>query len=238
MKSIFISFSQMLRQMKHDIMLITVLFVPFIAGLTFRFLIPVVEHLLTGYFNKGVILASYYELFDLFLMLLTSSMLNYVAAMVILEEADDHMIAYLAITPLGKTGYLFSRLGITGLISFPLNILIALLFHLSHINILLLIGIAFVGAIQGVVVALLIVALSTNKVEGMAVGKMASLFSLGALAPYFVVGKAQYLLAVFPSFWIAKTMQASSYFTLLISILLAVLWIVLLSEKFMKKITG
>lgn len=238
MNAICISFSQMLRQMKHDIMLLVISFVPFIAGIVFRFIIPIIEDLLTGYFGVNAIISPYYELIDLFLILLTPSMLNYVVAMVILEEADDHLIAYLAVTPLGKVGYLLSRLGIMGLITFPISILMALLFHLSPTNILLLTGIALAGTIQGVVVALLIVALSTNKVEGMAVGKMASIFSLGALAPYFVTGKAQYFLSVLPSFWIAKSMQERNCFILLLSILLALLWIVLLSEKFIKKVIG
>jgi len=238
MKAIRISFLQMLRQMKRDVMLIIIAFVPFLAGIVFRFIIPIVEDLLIGYLGVNEILTPYYELFDLFLIILTPSMLNYVVAMVILEEADDHMIAYLAVTPLGKSGYLFSRLGITGIISFPVSILVALFFHLSHTDILLLLGIALAGTVQGVVVALLIVSLSTNKVEGMAVGKMTSLFSLGALVPYFVTGKVQYFLSVLPSFWMAKAMQASNYFALIISILLAILWMVLLSKKFTRKVTG
>lgn len=238
MKAICISFSQMLQQMKHDIMLLSISFVPFIIGAIFRFLVPVAERLLTDYFSRETILVPYYGLFDLFLIIITPSMFNYVVAMVILEETDDHLTAYLAVTPLGKAGYLFSRLGITGLISFPISIIVSLLFSLSHIDILMLTGIALAGTVQGVVVALLIVALSTNKVEGMAVGKMSMLFSLGALVPYFVAGKAQYFLSFLPSFWMAKAVQASDYFILLISFLLAVLWMVFLSKKFMHKVTG
>lgn len=238
MTAIHISFTQMLRQMKRDVMLISIVFVPFIVGIVFRFAIPIIEDLLTDYFGVSVILTPYYELFDLFLIIITPSMLGYIVAMVILEEADDHMITYLAVTPLGKAGYLLSRLGITGFISFPVSIFVGLIFHLSHTDMLTVTGIALAGTIQGVVVALLIVTLSTNKVEGMAVGKMTSLFSLGALVPYFVAGKAQYLVSVLPSFWMAKAMQTNGYFSLIIAILLAIIWIMLLSEKFMKKITG
>ncbi len=238
MNAIRISFLQMLRQMKQDAMLMIIAFVPFLAGTVFRFITPIIEDLLTSHLGVNEILTPYYELFDLFLIILTPSMLNYVVAMVILEEADDHMIAYLAVTPLRKTGYLLSRLGVTGLISFPVSIFVSVLFHLSDTDMLTLTGIALAGTIQGIVAALLIVALSTNKVEGMAVGKMATLFSLGALVPYFVAGKAQYFVAILPSFWMAKTMQANNYFSLLISILLAVVWMVLLSEKFIKKVTG
>lgn len=235
MKAIYLCFSQMLQQLKHDIMLLTISIVPFLIGAVFRFVIPAAEHVLTGYLGKEAILASYYNLFDLLLIILTPYMLDFVVAMVILEETDDHMTAYLAVTPLGKAGYLLSRLGAAGVISFPVSIIVSLLFHLTQINILMLMGIALAAAVHGVVVALLIVALSTNKVEGMAVGKMAGLCSLGALIPYFITGKAQYFLSFLPSFWMAKSMQANSYVTLLISILLAVLWMIVLSKKFIKK---
>ena len=235
MKAIYLSFLQMLRQMKQDVMLMVIVLVPFFAGAVFRFIVPVIEDLLTGYFGMGEILTPYYDLIDLFLIIITPSMFNYVVAMVILEEADDHMIAYLAVTPLGKKGYLFSRLGATGLISFPASLLMAALFSLTNMNKLTLIGIALAGTIQGVVVALLIVALSTNKVEGMAVGKMAALFSIGAVAPYFIAGKVQCIFAVLPSFWMAKAVQENASPALLISILLAVLWMVLLSGKFIRK---
>ncbi|MGF7142147.1 fluoroquinolone transport system permease protein [Anaerotaenia torta] len=235
MKAIYICFSQVLRQLKHDAMLIIIAFVPLLAGIFFRFIIPVIEELITGYLGINEVLAPYYRLFDLFLIILTPSMFNYVVAMVMLEEADDHLISYLAVTPLGKTGYLLSRLGAIGLISFPASIFVSAFFHLSQANMLILTGIALAGTIQGVVIALLIVTLSTNKVEGMAVGKMVTIFNLGAFAPYFITGKMQYILSLLPSFWMAKAIQSSNYFALFISILFAVLWITLLSRKFIQK---
>lgn len=236
MKAIYICFSQMIRQLKQDAMLIMIVFVPLLAGTFFRFAIPFIEKLITGYLGIDAMLTPYYELLDLFLIILTPSMFNYVAAMIMLEETDDHMIAYLVVTPLGKTGYLLSRLGAIGLISFPASIFVSALFHLSNVNIPMFIGIALAGTVQGVIIALLIVTLSTNKVEGMAVGKITTLFTVGAFAPYFITGKMQYILSILPSYWMARAIQSSNYLALIISILLAGLWIILLSKRFIKKI--
>lgn len=236
MKAIYICFSQMIRQLKQDAMLIMIVFVPLLAGTFFRFAIPFIEKLITGYLGIDAMLTPYYELLDLFLIILTPSMFNYVAAMIMLEETDDHMIAYLVVTPLGKTGYLLSRLGTIGLISFPASIFVSALFHLSNVNIPMFIGIALAGTVQGVIIALLIVTLSTNKVEGMAVGKITTLFTVGAFAPYFITGKMQYILSILPSYWMARAIQSSNYLALIISILLAGLWIILLSKRFIKKI--
>ena len=238
MKTIYASSLQLLRQMKQDLMLTVIAFVPFLTGAAFRIIIPVTERLLTDYIGVGAFIAPYYKLIDLFLIIITPSMFNYVVAMVILEEADDHMAVCLAVTPLGKTGYLLSRLGVAGLVSFPVSILIAAIFRLSDMDIPTIACVALAGTVQGVAAALLIVAMSTNKVEGMAVGKMATLVNVGAFAPYFISGKAQYFLSFLPSFWMAKAIQPGNYFMLIISVLLAVLWMVLLSVKFMRKITG
>lgn len=236
MKAIYICFSQMIRQLKQDAMLIMIVFVPLLAGTFFRFAIPFIEKLITGYLGIDAMLTPYYELLDLFLIILTPSMFNYVAAMIMLEETDDHMITYLVVTPLGKTGYLLSRLGTIGLISFPVSIFVSALFHLSNVNIPMFIGIALAGTVQGVIIALLIVTLSTNKVEGMAVGKITTLFTVRAFAPYFITGKMQYILSILPSYWMARAIQSSNYLALIISILLAGLWIILLSKRFIKKI--
>jgi fluoroquinolone transport system permease protein len=91
---------------------------------------------------------------------------------------------------------------------------------------------------QGIIIALLIVALSKNKVEGMAVGKFASLLNVGALIPFFVNSKVQFFASIFPSFWIGRAMQRGAYHLFLVSMLISFLWIVFLSKRLMRKIAG
>lgn len=238
MKAMIVSFSQMLRQMKHDTMLVMIALCPFLMGIFFRFVIPTIESVITTYFDTNEILAPYYTLFDTVLVMIIPSMFNFAAAMVMLEESDDHVTAYLSVTPLGKTGYIFSRLGFTGFISFFVSIIAVTIFHLSRMNIPVFLGAVLAGSIHGSVAALLIVALSKNKVEGMAVGKFASLLNLGILVPFFVKNKVQFIASIFPSFWIGKAMQSGIYFLFVISIIIGLLWIWILSKRIIKKIIG
>ncbi len=224
--------------MKGDAMLIMITATPFLMGVLFRFGIPFAEGLLTGCFGTPAILSPYYALFDLFLLILTPAMFNYAAAMVMLEEADDHIAAYLAITPLGKAGYLCSRLGFSALIAFAVSAIVGLLFRLSQLSLPMLLGVALAGMFQGAVVALLIAGLSKNKVEGMAMGKFTSLLSLGAFAPYFLQNGAQYLASPFPAFWIAKAVQSGAAYSLPVSMALSLLYITLLYGRFAKKLAG
>jgi len=236
MKTATLSFTQMLRQMKNDPMLLIITLTPVLVGLLFRFGIPFVEMQLINYLSLEHVISPYYGLLDLFLIMLTPSMFGFVVAMVVLEEADERLISYLAVTPLGKAGYLFSRFGLTGIISLVFSLLIFALFHLVPMNIGLLIGLAISSAIQGIAVALLIVTFSANKVEGMAVGKFTMLFTLGALAPFFISGKVQYFFSVLPSFWMAKVVKESDYMFIGVALLVVLIWLALSAKRFIRKV--
>ena len=59
------------------------------------------------------------------------------------------------------------------------------------------------------IVALLVIALSANKLEGMAVTKLSSLIILGAVVPWFVPAPLCFGLSFLPSFWMGKAMLES-----------------------------
>ncbi|MCP1110748.1 fluoroquinolone transport system permease protein [Lachnospiraceae bacterium PF1-21] len=236
MKAMLLSFFQMFRQMKKDAMLLAIAFVPVLVGALFRFGIPFAETQLINYLEVEQIISPYYGLLDLFLVMLTPSMYSFIVAMVVLEEADERLISYLAVTPLGKKGYLLSRFGMTGIISLFMSVVVVTFFHLASMNAAMLIVLVIVSTVQGICSALLIVAFSANKVEGMAVGKFTMLFTLGALAPFFISGKAQYLFSALPSYWLAKAVKESNYTFTGIGLLVTAVWILLLVKRFEKKL--
>jgi fluoroquinolone transport system permease protein len=99
-----------LRQISKDSMLYAVLAAPLLAGCAFRFGVPAAESALCGYFGEASILSGYYLLFDLFLAVMTPYIICFVSSLVMLAEYDENMSAYLAVTPVGKRGYILSRL--------------------------------------------------------------------------------------------------------------------------------
>ena len=66
---------------------------------------------------------------------------------------------------------------------------------------------------QGIIISLLILTFSSNKLEGMAVTKLSTLMVCGAVIPFFIKHDLQYVLFPLPSFWIGKTIceNASPY---------------------------
>ena len=66
--------------------------------------------------------------------MLSPVMFCFVAAMVILEETDDHITGYLFITTLGRKGYLAARLGLPAVISFIITLVLLPIFRLTKLS--------------------------------------------------------------------------------------------------------
>lgn len=237
MKAMFISFKQFLLQISRDSMLLVICLSPIITGFVFKFAVPIAEKALCAYFEKTVILLPYYLLFDIFLAIVTPYMFCLASAMVILEEKDTNITNYLSVTPMGKTGYLLSRLGFPAIISAVFSVIILLFFSLADTGILTVMALAILTAPIGVIISLLIVSLSSNKVEGMAIAKLGGLIMLGVAIPFFITDTRQYLGAFLPSFWVTKIVTSFSTGNLLMGIIVIAMWICLLSRRFNKQIS-
>lgn len=236
MKAVFPAFRQFLKSIWGDFMLTACLFSPILMGLMFKLGIPFLEEFLCGYFEKAAILAPYYILFDLLLSLMTPLMLCFSGAMVTLEELDDGTAKYLLVTPLGKTGYLFSRIGFVTVASLIYNIIILLIFSLTDIGFLYVVISAILNSVISVIIAMLVISFAKNKVEGMALIKLSGFMILGFIAAFFVKAPVGFLAGVLPSFWVGKLVLDSNCFFILPCLIISFAWIALLYRKFSAKV--
>ena len=236
MKPLFRSFCMFIRQIIKDSMLAAVCIAPVLTALFFRFVIPFFEKILCGYYQKEAILSGYYLLFDLFLSLITPYMFCFASAMVMLTEYDENMAGYLAVTPVGKRGYVASRLLFPAIISILFSVLLMHWFSLTDWTWGMVLTTCILTSLLSVAVALLLFSFSHNRVEGMAMAKLSGLLMLGLPVPFFMLSKAQYLFAPLPSFWIAKLVTGQNALFLLPAIVSALLWLGLLYRRFLQKI--
>lgn len=235
MRAIRLSFVQMLAYMRRDAMLFAACLAPILAGFFFRLAIPLLEEVLTGWLHIPAIFAPYYGLIDIFFAMLSPTMFCFVSAMVSLEEADEKTAAYLFITPLGKIGYLAARFGAPAVAAFLVTLVLLPFFTLSSLSLGTIVMLSAGGTLQGVIVALLIVTLSSNKLEGMAASKLSSLMIFGAAVPFFIEHKIQYALSPLPSFWIGKAILENTPLFLLPAAVLSALWIFFLIKRYLGK---
>lgn len=237
MKAVRLSFLHMLKFIRHDMMLFAACFAPPLAGTVFKLAIPFIEKILTKCTGAASVLFPYYGIFDLFFSMLAPTMFCFIAAMIMLEEHDDHIDSYLFVTALGRTGYILSRIFMPSVIAFIFTAALLPIFSLTSLSTAMIVFLSITGTLQGIIIALLIVTLSTNKLEGMAITKLSTITILGILIPYFVPYPLCYILSFLPSFWTGKAVYEHKLIYMLPSIFTAFIWIYILLRKFNKKIS-
>ena len=237
MKPIINSTKMFIRQIMRDGMLIMMLSAPLLAALFFRFGIPIIEIQLTSYFELAAILKPYYLVFDLILCALTSYMLSFIATMTMLDEYDHHLVGHLIVTPLKKSGYLHARISIPLFFSWLISILIVSVFSLETWMFFNLVIVSFLLSLMSLIFSLIVFSFSKNKVEGLAIAKVAGLILSGLFIPFFISDTTQYYFSLLPSFWIAKYAIEYQMNYLLFSLLVSLLWLILLYKRFNNKIS-
>ncbi len=235
MSSVSISFFQMMKLVKKDKMMIAAGTAPILAGLAIKFLVPFGENLLIQNFGCQI-LTPYYGLFDILYASLSPAMFCFIAAMVMLEEHDDHIDRALFVTGLGRKGYFISRIIIPALLALAVTVVLFPVFSISKLSILFMALLAISGTVQGIIVAQLVVGISSNKLEGMAVTKVSSIIILGALVPYFIPMPLGYVFSFLPSFWMGMGIEFSNPVYLAISCVIGGILAALLQIKVNKKI--
>lgn len=236
MKLILRSFSMFIQQITRDNMLWVVCLTPMLTAFIFHFGIPYAETMLCDYFQRQTILADYYLIIDLWLCLIPSYMLCFASAMVMLTERDENMASYMAATPVGKTGYLISRLVFPSAIAFFYSLVLTYFFALMNWNFMMLSAVSLLMSLSSIASMCLIVSFSCNRVEGMAMAKIASLIFLGLVVPFFMLSDVQYFAAMLPTFWIAKLCKERDCLMMLPALAVSFVWIGMLSRRFKKKL--
>jgi fluoroquinolone transport system permease protein len=224
--------------MKHDAMLAAILFAPILLGIVFRFGIPLLEETLCSYFQVSSVFKPYYRLLDLFVVVMTAYMCSVSGIMVILGDLDCGVTKALVVTPLGKRGYLLSRIGIPSVLAAIYGGVIACMFGLSALSVPLFIALTISASLIAVTASFLVVAIAKNKVEGLALSKLSGLMLLGLPAAYFIREPVRYLTCITPGFWLARLGQTEDFWFLLPIVLTSVLWIALLYRRFSVRVYG
>lgn len=230
-------FGFMVRQITKEAMMILLLIAPFLAGALFKFGIPTAEKYICSYFGFAQCISPYYNLFDWLLAILIGMLFAFVGGLVSLGEIDDKITMYYSVTPGGKLGYILSRIVYPAVLSGAVALVLIPIFSIGDLHLLYLFIMVISTVLSGIVTALLVIAISSNKVEGMAVGKLAGGFGAIFFIPLIIKGNMGYIFSAFPMYWIGKfTFEFQKAWYLWMAFLLFVIWIAGLYRLFAKKI--
>jgi fluoroquinolone transport system permease protein len=234
--AIWKAFGIFIAEIRHDFMLTACLFTPVLMGIVYKLVIPLLEEFLITRFTISLSLAPYYLLLDLLLLILTSVMFAFSGTMVMLGELDNGTAKYLMITPLGKKGYLLSRIGIPMVISIFYGTLALVVFKLSKITPIMIVICALLSGIISLVISLLVISLAKNKLEGMALTKLSGFIILGLPVAIFITSPFGYMAGILPSFWVAKLAISGNVLFIVPYIIITLLWIRVLYGRFKVKL--
>lgn len=229
-------FLQMIRQIAREAMLILIICAPILAGSVFRFGIPLLETAILSKFGYENVLIPFYGYFNWLLAVLCGLLFAFVGAVVVLDETDSGVTKYICVTPVGAGGYLAARIFFPAILSGFFAGIIVPAFSLARVQageLLLMVGST---VLSGIITSLLMIAISSNKVEGMAVGKLSGLFGMILFIPMIVKGPVQYVFFIFPMFWIGKYLLNPNGAALFFALILFAGWTGFLVQKFKRRI--
>lgn len=129
--------------------------------------------------------------------------------LLMLDERDENVISYYAVTPLMRKGYLIYRFGLPTMLCLLFSMLYFMFsgvsgFGTGSVYALLLL------ALEAPCFGLFLAAFSANKVEGLALSKIGGLFIAGPVIAHFVPGGWNVAGAWIPTYWPAKIYLAGT----------------------------
>lgn len=198
-----------LRNVLRDSTLLTFLLAPLLGVAVLRLAVPVAAAYLDG--RYGFDLAAYYPLLLSLLMLGLPMGFGALVGFMVLDERDDDTLTALRVTPASMAGYAGYRISTAVLMSFVYALGCISLTGLVPAALLPnLVPAALLAGLFSPLVALLLVTLADNKVEGLALSKAFGVFILGPLAAYFVGPGWQLLFGAIPTYWPAKALWVAA----------------------------
>lgn len=224
-----------LKQITKDGMLLVLLPAPFLVGLIFKYAIPLANSILEDRYSFS--LQPWYGLVDGMLICLTSMFVALAFAFLILEERDEGITAFYQITPTGGYSYLMARIGIPMIWAFIITIIAVGVFNISDLSETTILVSSIISALTGIFLAMMIVSLAENRVEGLALAKLTGISFLGLILVWFIPAPYSYFSAFLPSFWIGKLiLDGTTTLPFLLGLLSSLIWIIFFTKRFLTRI--
>ncbi|KAA3618723.1 MAG: hypothetical protein DWQ05_07105 [Calditrichaeota bacterium] len=195
------------KNISRDTILILILFGPVAIFFLLRYLIPVATDYLQA--EMAFDLTEHYLYIVCFMSLIPTQLFGFIFGLLILEERDEEIIAFIAVTPLQKTGYLTYKLLASTLMSFAFFFIVVYGTGLTTIPLKYASILALLVAFEAPIGSLFLAAYAENKVEGMAYSKILGLMYIAPVIVFFFDTNWHYFAAFLPPFWVAKAFIAA-----------------------------
>lgn len=200
--------NSLFKSIARDSFMIFILVIPIFIAILFRFVMPILQGYLLQYFD----LSEYYDFATIFILVMGPMMSGMVIGFNLLDDRDEDILSYMAITPIRKEGYLLFKVFAPMVMFFVQAIFILFIFNIGNINFLKIIPLLVLLAMETPMYALIMASFASNKVEGLAFGKLMGISLAGPFLSYFFPSAWRFFGGVFPTFWISESYFSTGIF--------------------------
>jgi fluoroquinolone transport system permease protein len=176
------------------------------------FLSRILVHMIAPRIENMFPLAANFPLILMFFILLIPFIYSFIAAFLILDERDEHILTVLRVMPISRNTYLTIRMFFMSLFAFIVLLIFPILSGLlDEINFSYLsyIPTAILFALFTPVSTLIVSAFATNKVQAFAIFKIGgTVFIIPIFAFFLNLDNLKYIFSPIPNFWSLLSLDA------------------------------
>lgn len=156
-------------------------------------------------------------------------MIGWVAGFLLLEDRDDGPLLAMETTPVGKFGFIAYRLFVAAILTTTISLIATIM--VFDVSWAIRLCFSILVGVDGAIVALILLALARNKVEGLALSK---LINIGLLVPLLAIipSISRYIGGIFPTYWLGEMFvwtdiaPAGPIISLILAVLVHLVWLV------------
>ncbi len=200
MRAIKVLGSSLIKSIFRDSFMLLILGIPLFMAALFRFVLPIAQRYLIDYFDLSI----HYNFATLFILTMAPMMSGMVIGFNLLDDRDENILTYMSVTPIRKEGYLLFKVFAPMLAVFFQSLFILIIFNLGEMNLPRLLPLIIILALETPMYALIMASVASNKVEGLAIGKLMGISVAGPVIAYFFMAWWKYFAGIMPTFWIAE----------------------------------
>lgn len=155
--------------------------------------------------NIAIGLSDVYPMLVTFFALYTGALLvGTVFGFLLLDEKDDKTLQAMLVTPVPLRQYVLYRVGLPAVLAFVIIIGMLLFINLALLPLWQLLLIAAGASLTAPIFSLFFAVFAQDKVQGFAYSKFGGISGWSILIGWFVPEPWQWLIGLFPPFWISK----------------------------------
>lgn len=136
-------------------------------------------------------------------------MVGMMAGFIILEDLDDNLLSYYAVTPVSRAGYILYRMTAPALLSFLFTLGVVLITGFVEVNFLRVMPVLIMASLEAPMIALFLGAFAANRIEGLALSKVIGIFLVAPLPGYLTESPWRLMAGVLPPYWVSSSFLTS-----------------------------